>query len=416
MIYGLIPVGGKGTRLSLPYSKEMLPQKSFDFFNPVINHLVEKMEIVGASKIFFIHGSQIKEDIQNYFNDERYVHVTQTQLGFATVLVDFVNSCKELQPNDRVLFGLPDTVFDLNPFVEMLLYPGIVCGLFRTDMYTKVDRLNKDKTAFQVKVPKDDTNLDQFWGLLKFDGRDLQKIANIVDFQKITEIGHIINMFPNTHVYGKNYIDLGTWENYNKYLADVNNFSNVEIEKKYDGIDIDSREFVNFWKNFSDGGTFNGKHEHITSTDFYFTNDNSSIEFIRYREDSDDLGAKPDITIKNFNKSQLNRFELTLELMKGVTSQNVLHFFNLIGAKFEFRVTKTCDIFYFDDFTVVLYSFEVNNRMFKILEVELHQSRISLISFIEKQMQTLRGFNPTRTIKVSKFQMIKQALQNDTTQ
>lgn len=416
MIYGLIPVGGKGTRLSLPFSKEMLPQKNFDFFNPVINHLVEKMEIVGASKIFFVHGHQIKQDIVDYFNDPRYVHVTQTQLGFATVLLDFVGACTELQPDDKVLFGLPDSVFDLNPFVEMLLYPGIVCGLFKTDQYTKVDRLNKDKTAFQVKVPKDDTNLDRFWGLLKFDGRDIQKIANIVDFKKMTEIGHIINMFPNRHVNGQNYIDLGTWENYNKYLADRNNFSNVEIEKKYDGIDIDHQEFIKFWESFSKNSIYIGRHERITSTDFYFTNNNPNIEFIRYREDSDDPGAKPDITIKNFNKSQFNRFELALDLVKGVSTQNVLHFFNLMGTRFEFSVTKMCDIFYFPDFTVVLYSFDVHNKKFKILEIELHTSQMSLISTLEKQMQSLTGFNPTRAINISKFQMIKQALQNDAAQ
>ncbi len=221
MIYGLIPVGGKGLRLGLPYSKVMLPQKNYDFFNPVVNHLVEKMELAGAKKIYFVHGSEFKKDICDYFNEECYVHILQERLGFANVIYDFVNHAL-LEKHDKILFGLPDTVFDENPFVEMINISGIVCGLFTTNKLSKVDRLNQEKPQFQVKTAKNEHNSDWFWGILKFDSANLMRMVADRVFDTYSEIGVILNLYPNQHVYGKSYLDLGTWENYNRYLTESN--------------------------------------------------------------------------------------------------------------------------------------------------------------------------------------------------
>ena len=61
MIYGLVPIGGKGTRLGLTFSKEMLPQKGFLHFNPISNHLVSAMKEAGAEEIIFIHGFEYRK-------------------------------------------------------------------------------------------------------------------------------------------------------------------------------------------------------------------------------------------------------------------------------------------------------------------------------------------------------------------
>ena len=76
-IYGLIPIGGKGLRLSVPFSKEMIPQKSFDYYNPIVNHLIEKMELAGAQTIVFVHGLEFKKDVKDFFNKDSYVHILQ---------------------------------------------------------------------------------------------------------------------------------------------------------------------------------------------------------------------------------------------------------------------------------------------------------------------------------------------------
>lgn len=405
MIIGIIPVGGKGTRLGLSFSKEMLPQKNYDYYNPVMNHLVEKMEMAGAQKIFFVHGLEIKRDIENFFTGETYFHITQTELGFAKVLNavgEILAAYDPLQSADKILFGLPDSVFDGNPFVEMLLKPGIVCGLFTTDDYSKVDRLNLDNTAFQVKTPKTDNNTDWFWGLIKFDGDVFKQVS---EQAKLTnEVGDILNQHTVKFVKGKRYLDLGTWVNYNRYLSDTHSFSNIELEKKYNATNVDIVQFCEVApKYFSN-------YFRIKSTDYYYTNNNPNIEFIRYREPSDDEGAVGDITIKNFRNSQLNRFELTIKLEDPIT-QNVIQFLNLLDAKFEFEVTKDCHIFTSSNATIVLYTFEVESRKFKIIEIELHTSDMNVLTDIEQRLaQDLDGFDPNNSINVSKYQLIKQAM------
>lgn len=403
MIIGLIPVGGKGTRLSLPYSKEMLPQKNYDYFNPIINHLVQKMTLAGAEKICFVHGSEFKNDILNYFDQPSHVHILQENTGFANVIRDFHEKV-DYEENDKIIFGLPDSVFDKNIFISMIHQQGIVCGLFTTNRHSKVDRLDVDKSKFQVKTEKTEQNLDWFWGTIKFDGSDIKQMVSNGMFDTYKEIGDILNQYKISFVYGENYLDLGTWANYNRYLTSNNNFSNVEIEKKYDARLVSIEDFNQL---FSQQDC---KFEHITSTDYYYTLDNPNIEFLRYRESSDDEGAIPDLTVKNFSQSQFNRFELTVPLSKEADTHDVLYMLNLIGAKFFFSVTKECFIYKFNDYTVVMYQFDVNKTNFKIIEIELNTIDFNHITRLEETLSNIKGFDPTKTITESKFQIIRKLL------
>ena len=90
MIYGLVPIGGKGTRLGLTFSKEMLPQKGTSHFNPISNHLVSKMRSAGAEQIIFIHGFEFKRDVIDYFNSDIHHHYIQRSDGFSNVLKEFL--------------------------------------------------------------------------------------------------------------------------------------------------------------------------------------------------------------------------------------------------------------------------------------------------------------------------------------
>lgn len=407
MMYGLIPVGGKGTRLSLPYSKEMLPQKNYDYYNPIINHLVQKMLLAGANIIVFIHGSEFKQDVKNYFIDDNYIHILQKNIGFANVIKDFYENLN-IKDDDKILFGLPDSVFDKNIFIKMIHEPGIVCGLFTTNKHSKVDRLNIEKNKFQVKIEKTDFNLDWFWGTIKFDGLNIKNMIQKNMFESYKEIGDILNNYTVSYVYGENYLDLGTWTNYNKYLSNNNNFSNVEVEKKYDASNIDINDFNNWFK--EEKCIF----YHITSKDHYFTVENTNIEFLRYRENSNDDGAISDLTIKNFNKSQFNRFELVVPLSETADTHDVLYMINLLGAKFCFSVIKECFIYKYDDYTIVLYQFDLNQKKFKILEIEMNNMNYDIMSKLEEKLSCIKGFDPLKNINESKFQIIKNYL-NDST-
>ena len=217
MIYGLVPIGGKGTRLGLSFSKEMLPQKGFLYFNPVSNHLVTTMRNAGAERIIFIHGFEFKKDVKKFYSEPCHVHFLQKTEGFANVLKEFLMNI-DLQNQDIVLFGMPDTVFRGNPFLEMLKHRGITCALFRSNDESKVDRLYVNRRKFAVKQPKNSAFEDRFWGLLKFDGADMIRIEEKGHFSKYTEIGNILNQNEFTCIDAEEYLDLGTWDNYNYYL------------------------------------------------------------------------------------------------------------------------------------------------------------------------------------------------------
>ena len=217
MIYGLVPIGGNGTRLGLTFSKEMLPQKGFRHFNPISNHLVNAMQEAGADEIVFVHGFDLKKDVAEFFNDNCHRHLPQGAKGFANVLRELLVNIP-LQYNDKVLFGMPDTVFQGNPFFEMIKHPGITCGLFTTNDESKVDRLFVDVQKFAVKHSKNSTLQDRFWGLLKFDGFDIGDMDTKGYFSKFSEIGDILNQYDFSCVYAEKFLDLGTWDNYNYYL------------------------------------------------------------------------------------------------------------------------------------------------------------------------------------------------------
>lgn len=217
MIYGLIPIGGKGTRMGLPFSKEMLPQRGYNFYNPIVNHLVEKMKIAGAEKICFVHGEEFKQDVCDHFEGDEHIHLLQNKIGFANVILDFINNIS-ISNNDIVIFGLPDSIFEGNVFSQLISKQGIVIGLFVTDDDSKVDRLSVSENKFQVKVAKTHNNLNLFWGTLKFDGSDLMNMTINNVFETYTEIGDILNLYEKTFIQCGNYIDLGTWSTYNKYL------------------------------------------------------------------------------------------------------------------------------------------------------------------------------------------------------
>lgn len=215
MIYGLIPIGGKGLRMGLPYSKEMLPQKNFIYYNPIVNHTVAKMLSANVDIVVFVHGKKYKKDVKNFFQDDNCIHIKQTNERFGGVLYDFYNKIS-VKDSDQIVFGLPDSVYERNPFKELLNHPNIVAGLFKADDYNLVDRLWHGK--FQVKSPKTSENEQWFWGVLKFDGSDIKQMIVDHQFDKHTEIGAILNDYKFHCTYYNKYFDLGTWKGYNDYL------------------------------------------------------------------------------------------------------------------------------------------------------------------------------------------------------
>lgn len=220
MIIGVIPVGGLGSRLGLPFSKEMLPQRGYLYYNPIINHLVQKMLSAGAEEVLFIHGPTAKKDIKGFFAEKKFKHILQKDIGFSKVLKCLHEHIKNKRKykDSTILFGLPDVYFNGNPFFDILKKNGVVCGLFKTDNETMVDRLNEKTGKFDIKTPKTKENSDFFWGVIKFDYPSFHKSIISTDFSRIREVGLILNRIKEKSlIYFDDYIDIGTWKNLNIY-------------------------------------------------------------------------------------------------------------------------------------------------------------------------------------------------------
>ena len=202
-IYGCIPVGGNGNRLKLPFSKEMLPLLGYNFYKPVIEHTVNKMEEAGCNKIIIIHGKKNKKDILKYFPN--YKHICQENIN------PFVlNDILKFISNGILLYGLPDTIYTGNPFIEAINIKGHVACIFETlNDNLKVDRINKNK--FDVKSEKTLFNQNKFWGAAKFIIEDMPK--NYTG----KEVGEYLNLINVNYSYNKEYVDLGTWLGYEEY-------------------------------------------------------------------------------------------------------------------------------------------------------------------------------------------------------
>lgn len=215
MIYGLIPVGGEASRLSIPFPKELMPLKGYDRYYPVSKLTVDNMISAGCDVIYFIHGKKFKTQIIDYYRNDNFFHIQNFSESFSEVINCFFTSVN-INENDKILFGLPDSYYKGNPFVKLIEINGLCCGLFKTFDTVKVDRLNKDN-RFDIKSEKNQNNSNLFWGVIKFDYSSMKKYIQILQNTKEKEIGNIINCMEFSYTIEDIYFDLGTWDSLNKY-------------------------------------------------------------------------------------------------------------------------------------------------------------------------------------------------------
>lgn len=230
-IIGVLPVGGNAVRLGLPasLSKPMLPQARKDKYIPVICHSIEKMKKAGATEIYLIHAKgEYRNDIVEYFNESGYHHLQQRKDNFANSLLTSISFYYDGQEDGttRILFGLPDTVYNDNPYLDLVEDNGVSIALFKADDELKVDRLRTgswavDESGFDVKSSKKDNNSQFFWGCFALDSQDLTDMINNNKIRNLSEIGEVLNRVDGKkYYYYNNYLDLGIWSNMNKYWSE----------------------------------------------------------------------------------------------------------------------------------------------------------------------------------------------------
>jgi len=178
-----------------------------------------------------------------------------------------------------------------------------------------------------------------------------------------------------------------------------------ELEFKYDANSINLTDFLKLMQNLQPK-----IRKDVSSWDYYYTCNNPE-EFLRYRE-----SKNPELTIKRKTKSSNNwdRIEVDLPLDENrIDKYKVDAFSKLLSYKENFRIYKTCFIFWFNDFNAVYYVVYDENMKEKgrFIEVEINKDRISnladpfeTLKQAENTLLTL-GPKPSNRLKRSLFEM-----------
>ena len=182
-----------------------------------------------------------------------------------------------------------------------------------------------------------------------------------------------------------------------------------EVEFKYNANDINLTDFQEII------AKLNPKYLlEASSWDFYYTN--KVGESIRYRKSE----LKPELTIKRKMDEENNhhRIEINLGLGEGDHDETVHEFVKLLGYEHNFKIYKSCFIYFFDEVDVVYYivydeNMREKGRYLEIeyLEEKAHESELKHIfktlDHYEKSLKKL-GINKKNRIPYSLFEMFKK--------
>ena len=230
-MWGIIPAAGAGTRIQpLAFSKELLPVGSrFDGAverpRAVSEHLIERMLIAGATRIAFII-SPGKSDILEYYGGEiggaQICYLVQRR---PSGLCDAIFQVAPfIAPDDRVIVGLPDTLWFPADALRALDEGGLSFLLFPVDRPELFDAVltEPDGSVVEIQVKKAGAQSNWIWGAFKLTGRVLHELHDLWHRRDPHDeyIGTLVNAYlvlggKATGVRaGESYVDVGTLHGY----------------------------------------------------------------------------------------------------------------------------------------------------------------------------------------------------------
>ncbi len=234
-MWGIIPAAGAGSRIQpLAFSKELLPVGSrieggVERPRAVSEYLVERMLIAGVEKICFVI-SPAKSDIFEYFGGRIGAAsicyaVQQQPAGLCDAIFQ---ALPLIHPEERVIIGLPDTVWypddallNLDEGVlSFLCFPVERPEFFDSVVFDAKKRVKR----INVKSPQVESNW--IWGAFGMPGRVLHELHEIwrEEGRGDEYIGTLVNEWLNrggratAACAGEAYVDVGTLNGYREAI------------------------------------------------------------------------------------------------------------------------------------------------------------------------------------------------------
>lgn len=235
MTWGIIPAAGGGSRIQpLAFSKELLPVGSrLDEDNErpraVSEYLIERMIRAGARKLCFVI-SPGKSDILEYYADgvdgAQACYVVQPQpIGLCDAVFRAVPL---IRPDERVLIGLPDTVWFPADGLTSLPADRLAFLLFPVPNPELFDVVVCDASGavreVQVKRAKPDANW--IWGAMSMPGEVFLRLYQLWQGRGRRDeyLGTLVNAFLEQGgtacgvMTGSAYVDVGTLHGYREAI------------------------------------------------------------------------------------------------------------------------------------------------------------------------------------------------------
>ncbi len=234
-MWGIVPAAGEGSRIQpLAFSKELLPvgsRQDGEMERPraVSEYLLERMILGGATKICFVisHG---KSDILEYYGanygDASLSYVVQPYpAGLCDALF---RTLPLIEPHEKVLVGLPDTIwFPENGFCALpndafsfLLFPVEDPSFF--DSVITGGR----GQVLQIHSKTAGAASNWIWGGFKLSGAILQELSDLWRERGLHDkyLGPLVNEWllrggqARGIRAGESYVDVGTLHGYREAI------------------------------------------------------------------------------------------------------------------------------------------------------------------------------------------------------
>lgn len=197
---GLIPCAGRGSRLSLPFSKELFPNVHTLSYNPVIIYTINALKKAGI-KHFVVTINPQKMDILKFLGNGKQFGVTISYCVHPEPrsLPHSIDEAYHLIRDKNVVFSMPDTFVQPSDFLQTLLNAHendqtseVTLAGFQTDNPSKFGMVEFTELTGKVTSIYDkpsSSNLKWMWGAMVWSPEFTEVIHRFVTNQnnKINE-------------------------------------------------------------------------------------------------------------------------------------------------------------------------------------------------------------------------------------
>ena len=230
-MWGIVPAAGRGSRIQpLAFSKELLPvgsriESGIERPCAVSEYLLERMIAGGATKLCFVI-SPGKSDILAYFGGDfggaSLAYVVQPQ---ASGLCDAIfRACPLIAPDERVIVGLPDTIWFPTAGFAALPDDDLSFLLFPVERPEFFDAVVLDEAGRvrSIEVKQRKASSRWIWGAFKMPGSVLHALHQLwIERNRQDEyFGTLVNAYLALGGVawgikgGQSYVDVGTLNGY----------------------------------------------------------------------------------------------------------------------------------------------------------------------------------------------------------